>query len=135
MNDGIDKEPCSLSYLKVDEVARKVVELGKGALLSKWDLKSAYRNVPVHHGYLGSGGGGRKQLLVDSALLRSALLIFNVLADSLTFIIRSKLLDWVEHYLDDFVMVSQRVPGKVCLRHYGYVGGWGSQCVQTTLPG
>ena len=48
VNDGISKELCSLSYMSVDEVAARVVELGKGALLAKFDLKAAYRNVPVH---------------------------------------------------------------------------------------
>ena len=41
----------------MDEVARNVVEL---ALLSKWDLKLAYRNIQVHPWlqYRGGGGGG-----------------------------------------------------------------------------
>ena len=48
MNDGITKEFCSLSYMSVDEVAARIVQLGKGALMAKFDLKAAYRNVPVH---------------------------------------------------------------------------------------
>ena len=48
VNDGVDKDWCSLSYMSVDEVAERVVEVGKGALLAKFDLKAAYRNVPVH---------------------------------------------------------------------------------------
>ena len=48
MNDGITKELCSLSYMSVDEVAARIVQLGKGALMAKFDLKAAYRNVPVH---------------------------------------------------------------------------------------
>jgi hypothetical protein len=31
-----------------DVVARVVVRLGRGALMAKFDLKSAYRNIPVH---------------------------------------------------------------------------------------
>ena len=48
VNEGICKEWCSLSYISVDDVAHKVVKLGKGALMAKFDLKAAYRNVPVH---------------------------------------------------------------------------------------
>ena len=48
VNDGIDKNLCSLSYISVDNVARQVVELGRGTKLAKMDIKSAYRLVPVH---------------------------------------------------------------------------------------
>ena len=30
INDGIDKDQCSLSYLKLDDVAEIVLELGQG---------------------------------------------------------------------------------------------------------
>ena len=42
---GIDKFLCSLSYILVDNVARQVVELGRGTKLAKMDIK---RLVPVH---------------------------------------------------------------------------------------
>ncbi len=32
----------------LDEVAQRVLGVGKGALMAKFDLKAAYRNVPVH---------------------------------------------------------------------------------------
>ena len=48
VNDGVDRDSCSLSYLSMDTVAARVRELGRGALLVKFDIKSAYRNVPVH---------------------------------------------------------------------------------------
>ena len=42
VNDGISKERCSLAYVSIDEIARQVVELGRGARLAKMDIKSAY---------------------------------------------------------------------------------------------
>ena len=48
VNDGIDQDLCSLSYIKVDDVAKAPVTLGQGALLAKVDIKNAYRMVPVH---------------------------------------------------------------------------------------
>ncbi len=48
VNDGIDKELASVAYTSVDEVARRVMSLGRGAELAKADVKAAYRNVPVH---------------------------------------------------------------------------------------
>ena len=48
MNDGIAKDLCSLSYVSIDTIAARVVNLGRGALMAKFDLKSAYRHIPVH---------------------------------------------------------------------------------------
>ena len=48
INDGVDKDLCSLFYMSVDKVTERVVEVGRGALLVKFDLKAAYWNVPVH---------------------------------------------------------------------------------------
>ena len=48
VNDGIDPELCSLSYVSVDDVASSTAGLRRGALLAKIDIESAYRLVPVH---------------------------------------------------------------------------------------
>ncbi len=59
---------------------KKVIEEGRGALLAKCDLKSAYRNVPVHpHDRWLLGMLWDDQLFVDMVLpfgLRSAPKIF-----------------------------------------------------------
>ena len=47
VNNGISKELCSFHYTSVDEAAKKMVLLGKGALLAKMDVKQANCNVPV----------------------------------------------------------------------------------------
>ena len=49
MNDGIDRALISQSYITVDSVAQVVQHLGRGSLLAKMDIKSAYRLIPVHH--------------------------------------------------------------------------------------
>ena len=110
VNDGIDKELCSLSYMTVDQVAQKVLELGRGALMAKFDLKAAYRNIPVHPDdrWL-LGMEWEEQLLVDAVLpfgLRSAPKVFNAVADALAFIIREKGVKWLGHYLDDYVILG-----------------------------
>ena len=48
VNDGIDKEMCSLSYVTVDTVAAVVASLGPASLMVKVDIQSAYRLIPVH---------------------------------------------------------------------------------------
>ena len=48
VNDGITKEVCSLSYISIDDVAVRAIHKGRGALMAKFDLKVAYRQVPIH---------------------------------------------------------------------------------------
>ena len=48
VNDGIDATFCSMSYTTVDDVAFLAAVLGKGSLLAKVDIESAYRLIPVH---------------------------------------------------------------------------------------
>ena len=48
INDGIDPDLCSLSYISVEQVANIAAGLAKGALLAKGDIESAYRLIPVH---------------------------------------------------------------------------------------
>ena len=48
VNDGIDRELSSVAYTSVDDVIRRVLELGEDALIAKADVKAAYRNIPVH---------------------------------------------------------------------------------------
>lgn len=110
VNDGICKGLCSLRYLSVDDIASTILSLGKGALLAKMDIQSAYRMVPVHpddHHLLGMQWEG--QLFVDTVLpfgLRSAPKIFNAVADALEWIAHSRGAEHIAHYLDDFVVVG-----------------------------
>ena len=48
INDHISKEQYSLQYSSVDDAVKILTALGKGALMAKVDLKSAFRVVPVH---------------------------------------------------------------------------------------
>ena len=78
-------------YISVDDIASRVFTLGRGALVAKFDLKAAYRHIPVHPDDRGSLGMQWKgQLYVDVALpfgLRSAPTIFITVAEALTFVI------------------------------------------------
>ena len=48
VNDGIGKDMFSLSYMSVDLVVSRILQLGRGTQLAKMDIKQAYRLVPVH---------------------------------------------------------------------------------------
>jgi len=48
VNDGIDKDMCSISYITIDQVVDEILQFGQGTLMAKADIKQAYRIVPVH---------------------------------------------------------------------------------------
>lgn len=122
---GISKELCSLQYIKIDQVAEAAIQHGQGAELGKIDIKNAYRVVPVHPSdrrLLGMRWEGKEH--VDSALpfsLRSAPKIFNAIADALEWILQSKRVKCIMHYLDDFVNIGAPKSGE-CASKYGNDG-------------
>ena len=110
VNDGIDKDMCSISYITIDQVVDVIVQLGHGALMAKVGIKQAYRIVPVHpddRHLLSVQWEG--QVLLDKVLpfgLRSAPLIFTAVADALQWIMENKGVHPVFYYLDDFITLG-----------------------------
>ena len=111
VNDGIDPALCSLSYIRVEQVAQAVLELGPGAQLAKIDVKSAYRVIPVHpddQPLLGMIW--EDHVYVDAALpfrLRSAPKLFNAVADVLEWIVKHLGIKFFWYYLDDFITMAK----------------------------
>ncbi len=110
VNDGIREQACSLSYVGVETAAREVFRQGRGTLLAKVDIKSAYRVVPIHpedRWLLGMQCEGA--VFVDTTLpfgLRSAPKIFTALADAAEWIAKQEGVEFVIHYLDDFLLIG-----------------------------
>ncbi len=110
VNDGVDRELCSLSYASIDVASSMVLRLGRLAELAKLDIASAYRIVPVHpedRPLLGMRWNGA--LFVDSALpfgLRSPPKVFTAVVDGLEWILRAQGACGSIHYLDDFLFVG-----------------------------
>ena len=48
VNDGINAHEFTLHYITVDQIIRMVSRLGRWALMAKFDVEAAYRNIPVH---------------------------------------------------------------------------------------
>ncbi|KAK3697016.1 hypothetical protein QZH41_002913 [Actinostola sp. cb2023] len=48
VNDGIDVDSFSLQYIRVDDIVKMVSKFGFGALIAKFDVLTAYRNVAIH---------------------------------------------------------------------------------------
>ena len=110
LNDFIDPSLCSLTYASVDDAADFVLRSGRGTLLAKLYIKSAYRNIPVHPGDCHVHGiRWRGRTLVDACLpfgLCSATKIFNATADALEWMITHQggaHIDFVIHSLDVFL--------------------------------
>ena len=108
VNDGINPDDFSMHYIKLDQIISMVAKHGPGAMMAKFDVEAAYRNIAVHpeDRYL-LGLKWRGQLFVDLALpfgLRSAPYIFNCVADLVEWIILNKYsVADLMHYLDDFL--------------------------------
>ena len=110
VNDGVASALCSASYAPVDDAVRCIASLGRGALLAKFDIASAYRAVPVHpedRRLLGMKWRG--DVFVDEALpfgLRSAPKIFTAVADALLWVMGRHDVTHAMHYLDDFLILG-----------------------------
>ena len=47
INDYIDPDECLIKFDRFDRAVQMVAQLGKGALMAKLDIKSAYRLCPM----------------------------------------------------------------------------------------
>ena len=112
VNDRIPKALCSLPYITVDTAIDEICRIGPNCLLVKIDVKSAFRLLPVHPAdrHL-LGIEWREFIYVDNCLpfgLGSAPRLFNILAELLSWIVKSKGVSFPIHYqyLDYFLTVS-----------------------------
>jgi len=110
VNSGSSKELCSLRYITVDNAIQQAQMMGRGVLLTKVDIKSAFRLLPAHptdrHLLVMRWN---KQLCVDTCLpfgLRSAPKLFIILADLLAWILECQGVSPIMHYLDDFLTLA-----------------------------
>ena len=110
INDGINVEDFPLKYVTVYDAIDLVMILGKGSLMAKLDVKSAFRLCPVRphdQHLLGMHWNGK--FYFDRVLpfgLRSAPFIFNCLAETLEWIARQRGVTAILHYLDDFFIAG-----------------------------
>ena len=99
-----------VSYSSTDAAAMLMHFLGPGTLMAKIDIQNAYRLVPIHPAdrcFLGVSWQG--SVYIDCQLpfgLASAPAIINALAEALEWILRSRGVRYVIHYLDDFLLLN-----------------------------
>jgi len=140
VNDGIDPEAFNLQYVKVDDIIRMVSKHGRGALMAKFDVEAAYRNVPVHpHDRYLLGLKWRGQYYVDLVLpfgLRSAPFIFNSIADMVEWIlINNYQVSDLVHYLDDFITSCPTYVRACWPGPWVPAGTWASHCIPRNVRG
>ena len=47
INDLIDKDQCSLSYVRIDDAIQIIQSYGKGAIMCKADISDAFKQIPI----------------------------------------------------------------------------------------
>ena len=107
INDYIDPNSFSLTYCTIDDAYSIINRLGHNALLSKIDLKDAFRLIPVRpEDWNLLGIQWRQRFYVDTCLpfgLRSAPFLFNRLSDAIHWVLQHNYgVVHLLHYLDDF---------------------------------
>ena len=110
VNDGIDAAFCSMAYTTVDDVASLIADLGRGSLMAKVDIESAYRLIPVHlQDRPLQAIEWEGQLYIDPMLpfgLSSTPKIFNAVADALHWYLHQAGIQFLHHYLDDYIIIA-----------------------------
>ena len=48
INDGIPSSLCSIKYITIDSAINQILSLGKGKMMAKINIKTAFRLLPVH---------------------------------------------------------------------------------------
>ena len=110
VNDGINKHEFHIAFDTLKHAVRWIRFIGNGALLSKIDIKDAYRILPVHPvDQLLQGILYGDQLYFDKALAfgsRSSCGIFCRFADVIAWIAFNNQIPAIIHYVDDFLIIS-----------------------------
>ena len=111
VNDFISREEYSLQYIRIDDAIAHILAIGPGALLTKLDIRNAFRLIPVHpDDWHLLGIHWQEEFYFEKVLpfgLRSSPFIFDKVATTIEWIIRVHFkIPALVHYLDDFLNVS-----------------------------
>lgn len=111
VNDFIDSDVCSVRYTSLDEVVESIMVLGRGCLLGKVDIKSAFRLLPVRReDFCLLGFRLQGKYFVDKMLPMGCAISCSLWEKFATF------LEWLlkflyhdsilHHYLDDYIFMG-----------------------------
>ena len=113
VNDGIDAQFCSVHYTSFDEAIHMVQDLGKGCLMGKTDIKSAFRLLPLSPadfdqvGFKFEGSYYVDKMLAMGCSISCSL--FEKFSTFIEFLVkrRSKVGN-LKHYCDDFLHAGRK---------------------------
>ena len=112
VNDGIPKEFTAVTYAGIEDAIAIIKQLGRGCYLSKTDIKSAFRILPVHpDDYSLLGFSWDRRFYYDRCVpmgCSSSCAIFESFSSALEWIATQKLgCHGVVHILDDFLFIEK----------------------------
>lgn len=111
VNYAIDQADCSVSYTSFDAAVGWVRRYGKGALMAKADVESAFRLLPVHpDSFRLLGCHWNNQFYVDQCLPMGCSVscaLFEQFGSFVEWVVRDVSgMNLVIHYLDDFLCIG-----------------------------
>jgi hypothetical protein len=111
INDLIDKDRCSLSYVKLDDAIKEIVHLGPGTLMCKVDIRSAFKLIPItpsqYHLFCIKWRGQYYYYTRLAFGCRSSPIIFDQLSQAICYIAQTNYsIDIMFHLLDDFLTLD-----------------------------
>ena len=113
VNSFIPREYCFVKYEDFDHVTNMIVQIGKGALIAKTDIESAFNILPINptdYWLLGFKVNGlyyyKRKLPMGASISCST---FESLSKALQWIMKHCFgIKFISHILDDFIMMSAR---------------------------
>ncbi|XP_055350097.1 uncharacterized protein LOC129596778 [Paramacrobiotus metropolitanus] len=111
VNDYINKDDYSLTFCSVDDAVRLLLQLGKGALMAKFDIQHAFRLVPVRPADWHLLGYQCNGLFYFDIVLpfgsRSSPYLFCLISDAVHWIfVHETGHIYMLHYVDDFFLAT-----------------------------
>ena len=112
VNDGIDKEHSSVHYANISQAIKHILSTGRNCYLSKSDIQSAFRIIPINPiDYPLLGFKWKGYYYFDKCLpmgASSSCQIFEAFSTALQWIIENYIPNTkVIHVLDDFLFISK----------------------------
>ena len=112
VNACIPRENAKVTYHTLDEVIEMALEIGPDAKGARIDIRSAFRNLPIHFSdlkYLGFMLNG--YYYINCCLpfgASSSCLLFEKVASAVQWIVQNETnCKWISHFLDDFPMLER----------------------------
>ena len=112
INDLINKNDCSLSYVTIDDAIQEIIKQGTGALMCKADISDAFKLIPIkpsqYHMFCVKWNDQYFYYRTLSFGCRSSPKIFDQFSSALCWILQNNYnVSFILHLLDDFLTVDK----------------------------